>query len=87
MNDAELDRQLSAYRNATSSPPLPVDLVCRVLAKLPQRASTRRSLHEARMACVLALCLGAGGGLWATLETLAIERQLFVQITVWADGP
>jgi hypothetical protein len=87
MTESELESRLRSYREATARVEVPAELTRRILAGLPQRAHARRSLRDALGACAVAACLGLGSGLWATLETRALERQLFLQVNVWADAP
>jgi hypothetical protein len=87
MTDDELESRLRAYRDATEASAPPAQLARRVLTALPQQARARRARRDAAGACLVAACLGLGSGLWATLETRALERQLFLQLNAWAEAP
>jgi hypothetical protein len=87
MTDGDLESRLRAYRSATEGIEPPAWLARRVLTALPQQARARRARRDAARACLVAAGLGLGSGLWAMLETRALERQLFLQVNTWADAP
>jgi hypothetical protein len=87
MNEDGLREQLTAYRDATGGLAPPATLVPDILAKVPRRARARRFVRDAQAAVVVAAVVGAGGGVWAAVETTRVQRQLGVQVSAWADGP
>jgi hypothetical protein len=84
MTDDEFESRLRGYRDVTARLDAPAALTRHILATTPRRARARR---DAFGACLLAASLSMGSGLWAMLETFALERQLFLQVSAWTDAP
>ena len=85
MTDEQLDHKLSDYRAATDEIRPPADLIERVLSSTPRRARLRQFVRQAQTCLWLALLVGAGSGLWAFVETAALERQAYIQLNAWAE--
>jgi hypothetical protein len=87
MNDSELQEQLAAYRAVTENAAPPVGLAATILTTTPGLARTRRSLRDARRGLLVAVLLGVTGELWALRQSSRAERDLYVLVSLWSEGP
>jgi hypothetical protein len=87
VNDHQLQRQLTAYREATAAAVAPASLADQIVATMPRRARSRLFVRDARAGLLLAGALAVVSGLWAVRQTSETEQALAFQIGAWMEEP
>jgi hypothetical protein len=86
MNEIELGERLAAYRAETENAEPPLGLTETIAMTTARRARTRRFVRDARAGVAVAAVLGSTSGLWALGQSLQVERDVYVLVSLWSEG-